>query len=277
MPGFMAIRDVDLFVDVVGHGPPLLLMHGGPGVDHTTLAPFRALADEFTLTFYDHRCNGRSGGDVTTMTMDNLVADAEALREALGHDRWAVLGHSFGGMVAAEYALQHPDRVSRLILADTAGDGTVASRFAPDELQRRGYRPATVALARRFFTGEIAPREMRTAILRFGKAYTHHLGPRRFLGTLLAGFRMKSRPEALIHGYSSTIPNWSIMDRLADIHVPTLVMAGRHDFQFPPSHQAELAAGIPGARIEIIEDTGHNAHWERPDAVLETVRSFLSR
>ena len=102
----LPIRDVSLFVDVVGHGYPLLLMHGGPGADHLTLLPFRRLADRFTLIFYDHRCNGRSeGADLSSMTWANLTADADALREQLGIDKWAVLGHSFGGNVALEYAL----------------------------------------------------------------------------------------------------------------------------------------------------------------------------
>ena len=58
----MSIRGVSLFVKVVGHGYPLVLMHGGPGLDYTTLLPLEPLADQFTLIFYDHRCNGRSEG-----------------------------------------------------------------------------------------------------------------------------------------------------------------------------------------------------------------------
>src|SRR5512139_3581553 len=97
----MQIRDVSLFVKVIGQGSPLLLMHGGPGLDHTSLLPLEPLADQFTLIFYDHRCNGRSdGGDTTSMTWENLTADVEALRQELGYEQWAVLGHSFGGNVA---------------------------------------------------------------------------------------------------------------------------------------------------------------------------------
>jgi hypothetical protein len=81
----MRIRDVSLFVKVVGRDYPLLLMHGGPSADHTTMLPFRRCADRFTLVFYDHRCNGRSvGAPVSSMTWENLTADAEALRQRLG-------------------------------------------------------------------------------------------------------------------------------------------------------------------------------------------------
>src|SRR5512138_3133721 len=119
----MPIRDVSLFVKVIGQGDPLLFMHGGPGLDHTDLLPLQPLADQFTLIFYDHRCNGRSeGAAVESMTWENLTADAEALRQTLGFDKWTVLGHSFGGNVALEYALRYPSRLSHLILMDTGGD-----------------------------------------------------------------------------------------------------------------------------------------------------------
>jgi len=116
------IRDVSLFVEVIGHGYPLVLMHGGPSLDHFTLLPFRQLADRFTLIFYDHQCNGRSAGaPLSSMTWQNLTADAEALRHELGFEQWAVLGHSFGGMVALEYALRYPASVTVAALAGVSG------------------------------------------------------------------------------------------------------------------------------------------------------------
>jgi pimeloyl-ACP methyl ester carboxylesterase len=139
------IRDVSLFVDVVGRGDPLVLMHGGPGLDHVSLTPFKALADRQTLIFYDHRCNGRSSGaPVTSMTWDNLTADADALRERLGYERWAVLGHSFGGHVALEYALRYPDR-------DSSCSTPRATLTGHRSTRRRSSR-----------TGAIAPRPWRS-------------------------------------------------------------------------------------------------------------------
>jgi len=272
----MSIRGVSLFVEVSGHGYPLVLMHGGPGVDHTTMLPFEPLADHFTLVFYDHRCNGRSeGADVSTMTWDNLTADADALRQTLGFDRWAVLGHSFGGMVALEYALRYPQSLSHLVLMDTCGDSRWVQENAPEILAKRGYGPATVKMAQRFFNGQIAPSEMSAAMRRFGGAYYHRLNPFKLAREVLSGMRMKRRPEALIFGFGQLLKGWTVMDRLGEIQVPTLVMAGRDDFQFPPEHQAMLAAGIPDARLEIIERAGHNALSERPVEVMEAVMGFI--
>ncbi len=273
----MSIRDVSLFVEVVGHGYPLLLMHGGPGADHWTMLPFRRCADRFTLIFYDQRCNGRSvGAPVSSMTWENLTADAEALRERLGFERWAVLGHSFGGKVALEYALRYPDSLSHLVLLDTGGDSRWAQQNAPELLARRGYSPKTVKLARRFLNGRIAPKEFVPALMRLGSAYDHRPSLLRVAREMLEGeWRTKLRPEALIFAGPHLLKGWTVMDRLGEIKVPTLVMAGRDDFIFPPEHQVELAAGIPNARLRIIERAGHNAHSERPAEVMEALSDFI--
>ena len=157
--GTIPIRDVSLFVKVVGRVDPLLLMHGGPSADHTSMLPFRRLADQFTLVFYDHRGNGRSTGAPSSMTWENLTADADALRQRLGFERWAVLGHSFGGHVALEYALRYPNRLSHLVLLDTGGDSRWSRQHAVELLAERGYSPEKVELVRRWFNGEHAPRE----------------------------------------------------------------------------------------------------------------------
>jgi proline iminopeptidase len=209
------------------------------------------------------------------MTWDNLTADAEALRQHLGFERWAVLGHSFGGMVALEYALRYPGSLSHLVLLDTGADIIWAQQNAPALLAKRGYRPGTVRLARRFFNGQIAPREMLPALMRFRSAYYHRMSLPRLTLELFRERHTKMRPEAQIFGFGRLLQGWTLMDRLGEITTPTLVLAGRDDFQFPPEHQVQLAAGIPGARLEIIERAGHNAHSERPAEVCEALVDFL--
>ena len=277
----MRVRDVDLFVEVVGSGPPLVLLHGGPGADHWTMNPFRRLADEFTLVFYDHRCNGRSqGAPVESMTWENLTADVDALRERLGFESWTVLGHSFGGTVALEYALRYPDRVSRLILLDTGGDAWWAQHDAAELLARRGYSPKVVRLVRRFFNGRVAANRAQSSMFRFGGAYFHRKGlPLMWVmarDMIHGEWRTVFRGEPLVFAGRHLYPGWNVMNRLGEIRAPTLIIAGRDDFLFPAEHQAQLAAGIPDARLEIIERAGHNPHAEQPAVVMETVRRFLA-
>lgn len=279
----MQIRDASLFVKVMGQGDPLVLMHGGPSLDYTTLMPLEPLADQYTLIFYDHRCNGHSeGAEITTMTMENLTADADALRQALGYEQWAVLGHSFGGNVALEYALRYPQSLTRLILMNTGGDQWWANHNAMDILAKRGYRASAVEAARRFFNGQVTPNEYLPAFMKFMGAYSYHSSiwyhPIVLTLALKMGFGppMKIRPEALIFGYGQVMQGWTVMDRLGEIQVPTLIAAGRYDFLFPPEHQAILADRLPNARLELIERAGHNPQMEQSDEVIRIIRSFLA-
>jgi proline iminopeptidase len=271
------VRDVPLFVKVIGQGYPLLFMHGGPGQDHTTLLPFEPLADQFTLIFYDHRCNGRSlGTDVASMTWKNLTADADALREALGFDKWGVLGHSFGGQVALEYALRYPQNLSHLVLLDTGGDQWWVQHNAPEILAKQGYNASAVDAARRFFNGQVTVSEYFSTVFKFFKAYYYRLNLLDMLHDIVSGPRTKFQPEATIFGYSQLINGWTVMDRLNEIKVPALVMAGRHDFLFPPEHQAILADRLPNAKLTLIERAGHNPHMEQPAEVIQAVRDFMT-
>ncbi len=273
----MSVRGVSLFVQVIGHGYPLVLMHGGPGLDHTSLLPLRACADQFTMIFYDHRCNGRSeGAEVSSMTWDNLTADAEALREALGLHKWAVLGHSFGGMVALEYALRYPASLSHLILMDTGGDICRLQRNAPEIIARRGYNAAAVQAVRRFFNGQLTTKEVLPLAIKFATAYYYNSSLWTMIRDMVAGHDLKMRPEAHVFGYSHLLPGWTVMDRLSEIKVPTLVMTGREDFLYPPEDQVALAGGIPNARLEIIERAGHEAPSEQPAQVIRAIRDLLA-
>jgi proline iminopeptidase len=270
------IRDVSLFVKVIGQGYPLLLMHGGPGLDHTSLLPLQPLADQFTLVFYDHRCNGRSeGAEVSSMTFENLTADADTLRQTLGFDQWAVLGHSFGGNVALEYALRYPQNLSHLVLMDTGGDQWWVNQNAPQLLAKRGYSAAAVQAARRFYNGQIKPGEFLPTFMKFFGAYFYHLNLLSLAYELIFGPRQKTRPEALIFGYTQLLNSWTVMDRLNEIQVPALVIAGRHDFLFPPEHQAILADRLPNAQLELIERAGHNPQMERTAEVIQVIRRFF--
>jgi proline iminopeptidase len=241
----MSIRDVSLNVDVVGGGYPLVLMHGGPSADLWSLWPFRACADQFTLVFYDHRCNGRSvGAPVSSMTWENLTADADALRERLGFERWAVLGHSFGGHVALEYALRYPNRLSHVVLLDTAGDSHWSQENASRVVAERGFSPEKVELVRRWLNGEFEPKEFRRIFMRIAQAYCY--GSSWWALARLeihGGWRSRVRPEAAIFAGRHLLKGWTVMDRLGEIIVPTLVIAGRQDFLFPrrlrPSSRVE--------------------------------------
>lgn len=180
--GRIAVRDTELYVDVEGQGPPVLVMHGGLGVDHTCFRPWLdPLGDTASLIYYDHRGNGRSARPpLDEFDHDTWVEDADALRAAMGHEKVVVLGHSYGGFLALRYALAHPDRVRGLILLSTAAvmehwdsihegltarhAGSAAGLRGPPLRGRRGrggLEPPTSRVARyetaRARTGQVRP------------------------------------------------------------------------------------------------------------------------
>jgi proline iminopeptidase len=274
----MSIRGISLNVKIMGKGYPLVLMHGGPGADLYTMMGFKPLADQFTLIFYDHRCNGRSTGvDVTTMTFENLTADADALRQTLGFEKWAVLGHSFGGNVALEYALRYPSNLSHLLLVNSGGDFRWPRENASRVLAQRGFDQETVDLAQRWFNGQIQPDKMFSSLMKLSKAYDPYMTTIQALPMLIPGLKSKLRPEALIFAETTYLKHWTVMDRLREIRVPTLVIAGRQDFVFPAESQEELAAGIPNARLVLIDRAGHNPQDEQHTQTLKAIRNFLQR
>jgi proline iminopeptidase len=273
----LEIRDVSLFAEVRGQGYPLVVMHGGPSADHYTMLPFRQCADQFTVILYDHRCNGRSvGAPVSSMTWENLTADAEALRQKLGFERWAVLGHSFGGHVALEYALRYPASLSHLVLVNTGGEARWEQQTAAGLLAERGYSPKKAELVRRWFNGEFTPREYFPMFLRIGAVYHIHRGPWLIRDMIHGAWRVRMRPEALIFAGRELLKGWTVMDRLGEITVPTLVVAGRDDGVFPPECQRELAAGIPKARLHFVDHAGHSPYAEQTAEVMPVIRHFIS-
>src|SRR5258708_5927553 len=126
------VNGARIFFDTVGSGlaidgermvrkPTLIVMHGGPGFDHTTLRPyFDRFADTHQVVYIDHRGNGRSTGVPATWTLARWGDDVKGFCDALGIDKPAVYGNSFGAMVAMAYAARHPQHPSRLILSSTA-------------------------------------------------------------------------------------------------------------------------------------------------------------
>ena len=116
---------------------------------------------------------------------------------------------------------------------------------------------------------------MTRILMRLGSIYNPHTNLIGSARMLLHGWRTKLRPEALIFAGRVLHDGWTVVDRLDMITAPTLVIAGRDDFVYPPESQQELSAGIPGARLVLIDRAGHNPHDERTAEVINAVRDFL--
>jgi proline iminopeptidase len=270
------LNDTDLYYEEVGHGVPCLVMAGGPDIDHTYLRPWLDdLGDTFRLIYYDHRCSGRSGRPpVETYTYDQLCTDADALRHHRGHPRVAVLGHSSGGMLALQYALRYPDRLSHLILADTAA----AFNYPEAVLENARRRSATeemLATLRLLFP---PVREDEMPRLARGRVdllplYFHTRSPD--WGERLFG-RTVFNPDLLPRGVA-LLAEHDVTSRLSEIQTPSLILVGEDDFITPPSQAAVLHQGLPHSTRVVLKGCGHFSYAEAPDAFAAAIRQWLQQ
>lgn len=265
------VEGSQLFYVEAGAGLPCLVMHGGLGYDHTYMCPWLdALGDRLRLIYYDHRGNGRSGRPpLETLTHGQFAADADALRRHLGLDRVAIMGSSYGGFIALEYALRYPQYLSHLILIGTAPALDYLDEVAANARQR-GATPEMLAALDSVPESDAAMAR-RAAVI--APLYFHALDPRlagRAFGKTVFSSSAAARGRQLRQTYNVTA-------RLSEIRVPTLIAVGRHDFVCPPSQAARLRAGIPHADLVVFERSGHLPFLEEPAAFFDAVREWLAR
>lgn len=269
------VNGVRLWYDRVGRGFPLLMMHGGLGMDHSYFRPwFDRLADAFEVVYYDHRGNGRSGRSdpATTYTHEQLVRDADALRAALGFGKIALLGQSYGGILGLEYALRFQDRLQCLILVTT----TPSHEFGKtaDANARRLATPEMKDAVDRVLAGESTDEvQFKEDFLTILPLYYRRW--KEEYRELARGILTDARTSSWF--FKHAIPRYDVRPRLGEIRVPTLVVAGRHDWITDVEQNRIIAEGIPGAELAVFEESGHMPFEEEPEAFFDLVRGFLRR
>jgi proline iminopeptidase len=274
-----------LFCFDVGSGRPIVVLHGGPEFDHAYLRPeLDRLAASFRLVYYDQRGRGRSAEGVRPedVTVRSELDDIDRVRRHFGLESVAVLGHSWGGVLAMEYATRHPERVSHLILLDTAPASADDFRTFREDLARR--RPAdrnamqAIAATEAYARGDL---EAEAAYNRIHFRIT--LGPDH-LETLVARLRSNSTEDGVMlartieHRLSdetSRSADWDLFPALRTLDVPTLVVHGEHDF-IPVALAARIADAVPGARLTVLPGCGHFTYLEAPELVSEEISRFVS-
>lgn len=266
------INHTDLFYQEVGAGQPCLVMHGGLGGDLGCLHPWLdSLGDSLRLIYYDHRCNGRSGRPpIETLTYDQLVADADALREHFGLGKIAVLGHSAGAAIALNYALRYPEHLSHLILVS----GHAAWDYGDEILaacKRRGASHEVLEV----FTGP-PPKDDADLTRMVRRLMSVYLS--QFDAELTDEYVNNVRWDAAANvRYGELLREFSVVSRLGDIKTPTLIMVGRDDVVTPVEQAERLHRGIAGSELVIFDHSGHLPYLEEPDAFVQTVRDWLRR
>ena len=281
------VNGLRLFLDVEGaklvpdgpvmrERPTVVLLHGGPGADHSHYRPqFSALADGAQLVYYDHRGNGRSeSGPQENWTLAQWGDDVRAFCDALGITRPIVLGASFGGMVALSYATRHPGHAARLILLSTAARGGAHTERRVALFEQLGGPQAGALARRRLIDGDTSPAVLddwlRVCVPHYNRSPAD-------LGAMARGVR---NAEAT-RWFSRADGEGNHFDLRADlrrIECPVLLMGGTLDPMLPVENQREIAAALPAhlVRYEEFVGAGHGLIADAPERALTLMRDFIA-
>lgn len=283
--GTIPVRDAGLYYREIGQGQPLVVLHGGPDFDHRYLLPdIDRLSDTFRLIYYDQRGRGKSAEGVLPedVTIQSEIEDLETLREYFRLDSVALLGHSWGGLMAMEYALRHPNRVSRLILMNTAPAS--ADDFLLLQQHRRKRAAAdleklnTLASDGGYLEGD--PDTV-------AEYYRIHFGAtlRRpgHLETLINSLRSSFTKEGILKAreIEKRLVNetwlsdeYNLLPRLRQLNIPTLIIHGEYD-HIPVDCAIHVAQAIPTAHFVLLKDCGHFSYLECPEKVRKEIMDFF--
>jgi proline iminopeptidase len=260
-----------LFVEEVGSGFPLIVLHGGPGMDHTMFRPYLdPLSDDFRLLYVDERGQGRSDRvDPATLSLEVFARDVDLLAEALELDRFALLGHSFGAIIATYHATELGTATAYIISgggdASEALDADVAA--ALDALGDKGTEIAASWEAEKTVETE----EQLKQLLRDQMPFHFHGEPPPGYGEETVG-----TPEVLRHFAQIGYGSFDYRSKLREIDKPTLVIVGERDRTTTPRAARILHGGIPKSELIEIADAGHMSFVEQTAQYLAAVRRFLS-
>ena len=280
---YVTVNGARLYFDVEGAGlvadgntmrakPTLVLLHGGPGADHSLYKPaFSALSDIAQIIYFDHRGNGRSEiGDRCTWTLDQWGDDVKGLCDALGIERPIVFGASFGGFVAQAYATRHPGHPSKLILVSTAAK--VDFSVVYDAFGRIGGAEAR-EIATVYWNDPTPERRARYIEV---CVPLYRANPE---GALDWVKRAVMRTEVAMHfnGPSKLQGQMDYRAALSSIVCPTLIMAGDLDPIMPMGFSETIAACLPPqlVQFEKFSGVGHTIVPDAPERAMQVIRQFI--
>jgi len=274
------IGDTRLYVAERGAGYPVIVLHGGPGLDHHTFGDYLdPLTDRYRLILVDERSQGKS--DPTpeaTWTLKEMAHDVTRLAKALDLTRYAVLGHSYGAFITLQHAVDFPGEAAQSIISS----GVPAARYL-DAVQ--GQLAAFEPIALRQQVTDSWAREKLAHTQAEVDSLMHDQLPFQFsdpLDARIPDYERRSggavySPDVLRHFAAQSYGMIAVEDQLGVITQPTLVLAGRHDRTCSPAGAQAIAAGIPHSELVIFEQSGHMTFVEENEAYVAAVRAFLDR
>jgi proline iminopeptidase len=286
--GRIPVGKASLYFREIGRGQPVIVLHGGPDFDHGYLLPdLDRLADGFRLIYYDQRGRGSSGDHVQPedVTLTSDVDDIDKVRQFFHLESPALLGHSWGVVLALEYALRHPTRVSRMILMNpapaSASDFAVLRRSYTQKLGADMDRQREIMASAAYKEGDPEAVAARYR-LHFKPALKRPEDYEKLMAIMKAGFisqgnegiaKARAVEDRLMRD-TWQADGYDLLPKLRNVSIPTLVISGDHDF-IPGEIAVHIARAIPSARLVTLRNCGHFAYLECPGDVRNAFDDFF--
>jgi len=278
-----------LYSRAIGRGTPVIVLHGGPDFDHGYLLPeLDRLSDAFRLLYYDQRGRGRSAEDVRPdeVTLASDLDDIDRIGRYYKLDAIGLLGHSWGAVLALEYALRNPTRVSQLVLMNPApvsiSDLASVRKAYVERLGAAMDRQRAIMASAAYQAGEPETVAARYRI-HFQPSLKRAEDYEKMMARMRAGFisqgkdgivRARAVEDRLMRD-TWNLPGYDLLPKLARLAIPTLVIAGDHDFMVGAAER--IARAIPRAKLVTVKDCGHFAFLECAGEVRNALDSFVGR
>jgi len=283
--GYFPVPGGQLYFREIGNGRPLVILHGGPDFNHNYLLPdLDRLSSAFRLIYYDQRGRGKSSPGVAPedVTIDSEVDDLDRLRQFFGLDAIAVLGHSWGCLLAMEYATCHPDRASHLILLNAA-PASHADLLRFREQRQAAEAPSLAKMRALSETPEYVEGDIETDAEYYRIHFSKALRRPDHLEAVIRRLRSHFKPEEIVkaraiedrlNAQTWLSREYDLLARFRKLSPPTLVIHGDHDV-VPLECARNVAEAGLRSRLVVISDCGHFAYLERPAEVLNAIADFL--
>jgi len=277
--GTIRVAGASLFFKSIGSGEPVVVLHGGPGLDHTYLLPqLSPLAKHHTLIFYDQRASGKSTGSVdsATITINQFVEDLEEFRKAMKIEKLNLLGHSWGGLLAMDYAIKYPQCVKSLILANSVGATQESWIDASKNRERRRTPHDSASLKQIMSSSEFVKGDL-TTMRRFAKMFFRSYFHNQSLGESLSVDFTEQTARNLFAIFGLMGKYWSsynIAKDLKELHCPTLILYSDDDI-IPSVYSQQLNEYIPGSKLALLKNCGHFSFIEAPKEFFGECEKFL--
>ena len=274
------VRGASLYVKTMGSGAPLVFVHGGPGLDHSYFLPHVAeMAKQNTLVFYDQRANGRSGiGDTTAFSLDQFVEDLEAIRRHIQADKIHLLGHSWGGFIAMQYALKYQENLHGLILMNTNAASAAIQDIAGQRLQQHFTTEDQEAQAALFQTEAFQKREPAALNKFFRLSFKHTFFDPEKTNALSFYFDEQFSEKSAALGRlraDSTLTSYDLHEQLSSLKTPTLIIHTTHD-PLTVEEVSLIDEAVPNSKLVVIEESGHFPFIEQYDDLSRHIQDFLT-